>query len=231
MRIITIIGMCNSGKTSTTIALIEAIRKRGKKVGICKSMLLPTFTIDRSEANTLRYRRAGSELISTRSKGETTFLYPEELPLSNVLERYKGCDYVILEDDYFAPVPRLVCARDEEDAIMRMNTRTFAFSGCVSEKSEGSLPLPCFNALVNADDLLDYIDTRIPNILPCSMLDDLLPPAPYIAEDSISQASDSIKTKKNNDMLQVVFDGKPVKLSEEKQDILLSWIREAQDAR
>lgn len=231
MRIITIVGMSKSGKTSTTLALIEAIRKHGKKAGVCKSMLDPAFTIDQSTANTMRYRRAGSELTCTRAKGETVFLHPEEIPLSKVLENYKDCDYVLLEDDYFAPVPRLVCAQQEDDALTRMNSRTFAFAGRISEKTDPLLPLPCFNARIHADSLLDYIDARIPNILPCSMLDDLLPPAAYIAEDSQPQIASSSDMENNSKPLQVIFHGKHIHLSQTQEDMLLSWIREAQDAQ
>ena len=62
MKIISIVGIDNSGKTSTIVALIEAIRRRGKKAGVCKTMCSPTFTLDHSSSDTLRYRRAGSEL-------------------------------------------------------------------------------------------------------------------------------------------------------------------------
>ena len=120
MKIITVVGIRKSGKTSTVTALIEAIRRRGKKVGTCKTIFCPTFSIDKSTSNTMRHRRAGSELVCARAKGETAFLYPEALPLSKVLESYKGCDYVLLEGDYYAPVPRIVCAHGEEDALLRM---------------------------------------------------------------------------------------------------------------
>ena len=189
MKIITIVGIRKSGKTSTVTALIEAIRSRGKKVGTCKTVFCPTFSMDKSTSNTARHRRAGSELVCARARFETTFLYPEALPLSKILEAYKDCDYVLLEGDYFAPVPRIVCAHHEEDALMRMNSRTLAFSGRISEKAEIELPLPRFNALDNADALLDYIDQKIPDIMPCSLLDQQLPPVSGVTDDGFCQHS------------------------------------------
>ena len=97
MKIITIVGIRKSGKTSTVTALIEAIRRRGKRVGTCKTVFCPTFSMDTSTSNTARHRRAGSELVCARARFETTFLYPEALPLSRVLAAYEGCDYVLLE--------------------------------------------------------------------------------------------------------------------------------------
>ncbi len=230
MKIITIVGIRKSGKTSTVTALIEAIRRRGKKVGTCKTVFCPTFSMDKSTSNTARHRRAGSELVCARAKFETTFLYPEALPLSKVLEAYKDCDYVLLEGDYFAPVPRIVCAHLEEDAILRMNSRTLAFSGRISEKPEIELPLPRFNALENVDALLDYIDAKIPDIMPCSLLDQPLPPVSGVTDDGFCQCGCHHHEKKQEkEALQVLFEGKEVKLTAEQRAMVLSWAQEAAD--
>lgn len=230
MKIITIVGIRKSGKTSTVTALIEAIRRRGKKVGTCKTVFCPTFSMDKSTSNTARHRRAGSELVCARAKFETTFLYPEALPLSKVLEAYKDCDYVLLEGDYFAPVPRIVCAHLEEDAILRMNSRTLAFSGRISEKPEIELPLPRFNALENADALLDYINAKIPDIMPCSLLDQPLPPVSGVTDDGFCQCGCHHHEKKQEkEALQVLFEGKEVKLTAEQRAMVLSWAQEAAD--
>lgn len=231
MKIITIVGIRKSGKTSTVTSLIEAIRRRGKKVGTCKTVFCPTFSMDKSTSNTMRHRRAGSELVCARAKFETTFLYPEALPLSKVLEAYKGCDYVLLEGDYYAPVPRIVCAHLEEDALLRMNSRTLAFSGRISEKPEIELPLPRFNALTSADALLDYIDAKIPDIMPCSLLDDQLPPVSGVTDDGFCQCGcHHHKKKQENEALQVLVDGKELKLTAEQRDMVLAWAQEAADA-
>lgn len=231
MKIITIVGIRKSGKTSTVTSLIEAIRRRGKKVGTCKTVFCPTFSMDKSTSNTMRHRRAGSELVCARAKFETTFLYPEALPLSKVLEAYKGCDYVLLEGDYHAPVPRIVCAHLEEDALLRMNSRTLAFSGRISEKPEIELPLPRFNALTDADALLDYIDAKIPDIMPCSLLDNQLPPVSGVTDDGFCQCGCHHHQKKQeNEALQVLVDGKELKLTAEQRATVLAWAQEATDA-
>lgn len=231
MKIVTIVGIRKSGKTSTVTALIEAIRRRGKKVGTCKTVFCPTFSMDKSTSNTAKHRRAGSELVCARARFETTFLYPEALPLSKVLDAYKDCDYVLLEGDYYAPVPRIVCAHLAEDALMRMNSRTLAFSGRISEKTEIELPLPRFNALDNADALLDYIDQKIPDIMPCALLDEPLPPVPGVTDDGFCQCGCHHHEKKQEkEALQVLFEGKEIKLTAEQYATVLSWAQEADDA-
>jgi len=232
MKIITIVGIRKSGKTSTVTALIEAIRRRGKKVGTCKTVFCPTFSMDKSTSNTARHRRAGSELVCARARFETTFLYPEALPLSKILDAYKDCDYVLLEGDYFAPVPRIVCAHLEEDALMRMNSRTLAFSGRISENPEIDLPLPRFNALENADALLDYIDQKIPDIMPCSLLDQQLPPVSGVTDDGFCQCGCHHHEKKQEkETLQILFEGKEIQLTAEQRAMVLSWAQEAADAQ
>ena len=230
MKIITVVGIRKSGKTSTVTSLIEAIRRRGKKVGTCKTVFCPTFSMDKSTSNTAKHRRAGSELVCARARFETTFLYPEALPLSRILESYKDCDYVLLEGDYYAPVPRIVCAHLEEDALMRMNSRTLAFSGRISQKPEIELPLPRFNALDNADALLDYIDAKIPDIMPCALLDEPLAPVPGVTDDGFCQCGCHHHEKKQEkESVQVLFEGKEIKLTAEQRAMVLSWAQEAAD--
>lgn len=231
MKIITIVGIRKSGKTSTVTALVEAIRRRGKRVGTCKTVFCPTFSMDKPTSNTAKHRRAGSELVCARAKFETTFLYPEALPLSKILDQYKGCDYVLLEGDYHAPVPRIVCAHLAEDALLRMNSRTLAFSGRISQKEEIELPLPRFNALDNADALLDYIDEKIPDIYPCALLDEELPSVAGVTDDGFCQCGCHHQEKKQEQgAVQVLVDGKELKLTKEQREMLLAWAAEADDA-
>ena len=232
MKIITIVGIRKSGKTSTVTALVEAIRRRGKRVGTCKTVFCPTFSMDKSTSNTAKHRRAGSELVCARARFETTFLYPEALPLSKILEQYKGCDYVLLEGDYYAPVPRIVCAHLAEDALLRMNSRTLAFSGRISQKEEIELPLPRFNALDNADALLDYIDAKIPDISPCSLLDEQLPPVAGVTDDGFCQCGCHHHEKKQEkDAVQVLIEGKELSLTKEQREMIMRWAAEEQDAK
>lgn len=227
MKIITIVGIRNSGKTSTVTALVEAIRRRGKRVGTCKTVHCPSFSIDNPTSNTARHRRAGSELVCARARMETTFLYPQALPLSKILAAYEGFDYVLLEGDYASPVPRIVCAHQAEDALPRMNSRTIAFSGRISQKPEIELPLPRFNALDNADALLDCIDAHIPDIEPCALLDEPLPPVAGVTDDSFCQCGCHHTEKQQaKSALQVFVDGDEVALTDAQRDTLLAWVKE-----
>lgn len=232
MKIITIVGIRKSGKTSTVTELTAAIRRRGLRVGTCKSVFCPTFSIDKPTSNTARHMRAGSQLVCARAKHETAFIRPEALPLSEVLRAFAGFDYVLLEGDYLAPVPRLVAAHAEDDALPRMNALTLAFTGRISTRPGIALPLPRFNALTDADALLDFIDANAPDIEPSPALDEPLPPVAGVTDDGFCQCGCHHHQKtQERDTIQVTIGGQALALTAQQRATLLAWAREAGHAQ
>ena len=233
MKIVTIVGIRKSGKTSTVTALVEAIRARGQKVGTCKTVFCPSFSIDKPGSNTHKHHLAGSSIVTSRARHETAVLYPEALPLSQLLQAYAGCDYVLLEGDYLAPVARIVCAHNADDALPRMNDLTIAFAGRVSQKPEIGLPLPRFNAIdhdgLNA--LLSWMDEHIPDVEPSAALDQQLPQVPGVTGDDFCQCGCHEHMKQaQKDRVQLTIDGEKIDLTPEQRDLLLSWAKEPQHA-
>ena len=226
MKIITIVGIRKSGKTSTVTALIEAIRRRGQRVGTCKTVFCPTFSIDQPTSNTARHARSGAQLVCARAKHETAFICPEALALSEILRAYAGFDYVLLEGDYLSPVPRLVAAHAQEDALARMNDLTLAFVGRVSTRPEIELPLPRFNALEDVQALLRFIDEHVPDMQPSPALDAPLPPVAGVTDDGFCQCGCHHHQQKQ-DAVQVTVGGKALTLSEEQRAQVLAWAQEA----
>ena len=225
MKVCAIVGIRKSGKTSTVTALVEAIRGRGLRVGTCKTVFCPTFSMDQPGSNTARHAAAGAELVCARAKRETALIYPQALPLSAVLSRYEGFDYVLLEGDYLAPVPRLVAAHAEADALPRMNEHTICFVGRVS-RAEVELPLPRFDALENADALLDFIDEHVPDVTLSEALDVPLPPVEGVTDDGFCQCGCHHHQKKR-DEIQVTVGGKALSLTEAQRAQVLAWAMEA----
>ena len=226
MKIITIVGIRKSGKTSTVTALIEAIRRRGQRVGTCKTVFCPTFSIDQPTSNTARHTRAGAQLVCARAKHETAFIHPQALSLSEILSAYAGFDYVLLEGDYLSPVPRLVAAHGQEDALARMNDLTLAFVGRVSARPEIELPLPRFNALDNVQALLDFIDEHVPDMQPSPALDMPLPPVAGVTDDGFCQCGCHHHQQKQ-DAVQVTVGGKALTLRVAQRAQVLAWEQEA----
>ena len=94
MKLITIVGVSGSGKTTVAEALIRAFTAAGLSVASAKSIAcgrpgihrrqapglsphqLTPFTIDTPDSNSYRHRQAGSSLVLTRAATETALLFP-----------------------------------------------------------------------------------------------------------------------------------------------------------
>ena len=228
MRIITIVGVRQSGKTSTVAALIGTIRRRGRSVGTCKTVFCPTFSIDKPTSNTARHLRAGAQLVAARARHETALIRPEAQPLSALLAAYAGLDYVLLEGDYLAPVPRLVAAHGAQDALPRTNALTLGYVGRISERPEIALPLPRFNALTDADALLDFLDANVEDTQPSPALDVPLPPVPGVTDDGFCQCGcHHNHHQQEQARVQAVVNGVPLALTDAQRETLRRWAREA----
>lgn len=228
MKIITIVGIRKSGKTSTVTALIEAICRRGRSVGTCKTVFCPTFSIDKPGSNTARHLRAGAQLVASRGKHETALIRPQAQPLSELLAAYAGLDYALLEGDYLAPVARLVAAHSAEDALPRTNALTLGYVGRVGERPEVALPLPRFNALADADALLDFIDANVEDVQPSPALDVPLPPVPGVTDDGFCQCGcHRNHHQQEQQRVQAIVDGVSLTLTDEQRETLRRWAREA----
>lgn len=159
MKVMTIVGISGSGKTTVAEGLIAALRGRGLRVASAKSIACGRgckhagsckgcgqgFTIDTPGSNSYRHRQAGSQLVITRAAGETAVLFQEELSLSRLLPFFLGYDYVVLEGDYAAPVPRIVTGWKEEDVEERLCAPAFAVSGRAAAGREALFGLPAFD--------------------------------------------------------------------------------------
>ena len=124
VKILSIVGISGSGKTTAAEAVIRGLRGRGCTVASAKSIACG---------------RPGV----TRREGLSP--HREELPLERVLAFFRDFDYVVLEGDYDAPVPRIVTGWEEADTAERMDRRTFAVSGRVAAGRESFRDIPAFD--------------------------------------------------------------------------------------
>lgn len=191
IRVLTVVGISSSGKTTVVEGLITELSARGYTVGTVKAIscgsrchLLQngichcggggnhhTFTIDTAGGkNSVRHRAAGSLQVTTWAENETAVLYPRELSYRELVALY-DFDFLILEGDYYSPAPRIVTAKAEADATERVNDLTFAFSGRLSNERSTLDGLPVINPLSDIDTLADLVEAKVFPQLP--LADDL----------------------------------------------------------
>ncbi|MCL0076168.1 molybdopterin-guanine dinucleotide biosynthesis protein MobB, partial [Dehalococcoidia bacterium] len=96
MKAFSVIGITQSGKTTTIENIIRGLKKRRYSVGSVKEIHFEEFAIDQEGTNTYRHRVAGSELVTARGYYETDILFPEQLSMEQILRFYEQ-DYIVLE--------------------------------------------------------------------------------------------------------------------------------------
>ncbi len=165
MKVFSIVGIRASGKTTTIEQIIRELKRRGKTVSTIKTIFCPTFSIDDPKSNTARHKAAGASSVIAKGKTETALIIPEAVD-NNKLLNLNHSDYVILEGDYEAPVPRIVCAHQPKEVEERMNDFTFAISGRLADQYDKVCGLPAFSALSQLTELVDLIEEKVYDRLP-----------------------------------------------------------------
>ncbi len=168
MKVISVIGISGSGKTTTVENLIREFKHRNLSVGSIKDIHYEKFSMETPGSNTHRHREAGAELVTGRGLFETNIIFPYQLPLQEILSFYHH-DIVIIEGDRELNVPQILCARNTGDVEELKNPRTVAISGLISSQGENKLPFdypPLFDARKKFRELAALILEKTPPLLP-----------------------------------------------------------------
>ena len=227
MRIITVVGICGAGKTTVVECLLRALADRGLRAGTVKTVFCPTFHMDKPGSNTYRHTAAGAALVTAKAETETTVLYPYPLRPSEILAHYRDCDWVLCEGDYDLPAARVVAAHGPEDARERINDRTVAVSGLITNDQDALDGLPVLHPERDIDQLVALLMEKAPDIQDLSALDEALNgPDAALSRDFCARGCRGHAGRKNG--VQVLIDGKALKLTAEQEALLRSWAQEAQ---
>ena len=162
MKVFSIIGISKSGKTTTAEAIISELRRRNYTVGSVKDIHFEGFAMDKEGTNTHRHKMAGAQLVTARGLYETDVLFPNQLPLSEIL-RFYDHDFVVLEGalDFFGP--GIISAFTEEEIDERRRDTVFAVVGQISNRLTDYQGLPVINAMTHAAELVNLIEKTVPH--------------------------------------------------------------------
>jgi len=144
--------------------VVAELSRRGYQVGSVKEIHFEAFEIDPAPAsNTHRHREAGAALVTARGYRETDVLYPEKLPMREILRHYRGYDWVALEGVDDLPVPAVLCTLD------KLRGGAICVSGKLGAEMEEYQGLPAFNVLedAGAKALCDFLEANVPDYLEC----------------------------------------------------------------
>lgn len=116
MKIISIVGSKNTGKTSLTMKVIEELTRRGYNVASIKHSH-HSIEMDKENTDTWRHKQAGSNLVV--GVGSTTFFNSKsEMDLNRILymlKHFDDFDYVIIEGFKSYNYPKIITSPDVKD--------------------------------------------------------------------------------------------------------------------
>ena len=165
MRIFSVVGITQSGKTTTVENLIRELTRRRYRAGSIKEIHYEAFAIDREGSNTHRHKEAGSLLVTARGYFETDLLFPEALPLEQILSYYDH-DFVIMEGVTDSCAPKIITAHTTAEVDERLDGTVFAISGVLSNEMTEYRGIPVINAITQTQLLTDLVDEKIFRRLP-----------------------------------------------------------------
>lgn len=165
MKVLSVIGTTQTGKTTTIENIIKELRRRKYTVGSVKEIHFEEFAIDVEGTNTYRHRQAGSQLVTARGHYETDILFQEKISMDELL-RFYDHDFVILEGVTDANVPRIITAIDEEGIEEKYDELVLCISGVISNSKTEYKGLPIINSVDNIEKLVDFIEDKVYDRLP-----------------------------------------------------------------
>jgi|GEM_PF-219903 len=155
MIICAIVGVRKSGKTTTVTGLVRELKARGHRVGTVKSVFCPEFSIDTPGSNTWKHREAGADLVCVKGKKETDLIMGPA-PDGALYESFP-VDILLLEGEYELAVPRIICARKEEEVKERLTDDTIAAAGRIADERNECLGIRVFHSINEIGKLADLV--------------------------------------------------------------------------
>ncbi|NYB74407.1 molybdopterin-guanine dinucleotide biosynthesis protein B [Sedimentibacter hydroxybenzoicus DSM 7310] len=165
MKVFSVIGITDSGKTTTIEHIIKELKKRNYSVGTVKHIHFHGFKMDVEGTNTDRHKKAGSSLVTARGEYETDILFQEKLSINEILNFYNH-DFVILEGARDTCAPKIVTAHDEEAIEERLDETSFAVSGRIADTINEYKGLPAISAVKDIEKLVNLIEEKVFDRLP-----------------------------------------------------------------
>ncbi len=165
MKIFSVFGITQSGKTTTIENIIRELRRRNYSVGSVKEIHFEQFAIDTPGSNTDRHKLAGSQLVTAKGFHETDILFQESLPIEEII-RFYDYDYLVLEGVRDANVPKIITAHTIEEVDQRIDDSVFLLSGQLGNTRAEYRGLEVLSTLDNIERIVDIIEEKVCEQLP-----------------------------------------------------------------
>lgn len=158
MKVFSIVGITDTGKTSTLVNLIKELVGRGYEVNSVKSVHVENFSVDKKGKDSWRHREAGAKVTAIRAKNETSIIFQKGLSVKELLPFF-NCDYLALEGfNEASNIPKIICAIDIEGIDEKFNDSVFAISGKISNELNEYRGIKVINSITDVIKLADLVE-------------------------------------------------------------------------
>ncbi len=160
MKAFSIIGYHRTGKTTLVVNLLEELKKRGYKVASIKDIHRADFTMEKEDSNSQKHLKASENVVFARGLKETHQIWKRQLSLNEMLS-HLDADFVIVEGMKKSPLPKILCAEDEQQLNELCDDTVFAVSGNYAEENSEFKKLPTYPTTTNIEKLVDLIEEKV----------------------------------------------------------------------
>ena len=158
MKVFTVVGITNTGKTSTLVKIIEELVKRGHEVNSVKSVHIENFTIDKKGKDSWKHREAGANVTALRAPDETSIIIQRSLSVNELIPFF-NCDYLVLEGfNEAVNVPRVLCAKNIQGIEDKLIDSVFVISGKISKELQEYKGIKVIDGLSHTSELTDLVE-------------------------------------------------------------------------
>ncbi len=159
MKAISVVGYHHTGKTTTVVALINALKQKGFSVSSIKDIHYENYRADKEDSNSDKHAKAGAEMVFARGMHDTALIFPRPLQFAEMASMVKT-DYLIVEGLKNAPLPKIVCAENESQLDELIDDRTIAISGLIASRLKVYRDLPVFCLQENLESLVQTVISK-----------------------------------------------------------------------
>lgn len=165
MKVLSVGGFSQSGKTTTVINLTEELKKRGYRVVTIKDIHFQNFTMETEGSDSWKHWQASEDVVFARGQEETYQIWHKKLSLREMLE-HLSADYVIVEGMKSFPLPHILCASSFDDLEKLLDDTTFAASGILANEHNKYKNLRIYDAKKEVKELADLVEEKVFEVLP-----------------------------------------------------------------
>ncbi len=228
MKAVSVIGYHHTGKTTTVVALITALKARGYSVSSLKDIHSEAYRADKPESNSDKHRQAGSDAVYARGLFDSALIFPKPLALDQIIPHFNS-QFLIIEGMKRAAVPKIVCAESIDQLDELVDDTTIAISGMIASSLHEYRGIPVFCLQERLDELVELVLYKsfvpLPDVDPecCG----------ECGADCYTLAGDIVQGRRNREdcvldsmqELSLMVDGTPVQIVPFVQRILKDIVR------